>query len=368
MATALVIGGTGPTGPGVVLGLAQRGYQVTLMHSGNHEVAEVSEEAGYRHIHGDAFREEGLRAAVGQQTFDLVVAMYGRLRSIAEVFVGRAERIISVGGAPVYHGFFDPEVLTPPGLPVPTSEEWPLATEEADGKSYRVARSEAILFATHPRATHFRYPYVYGPRQLAPRDWSVVKRILDRRPVFILPDDGLSLVTHGYTENLVHALLLAVDHPDASIGEVFNAGDDEKLTIRQVVETITDELEYDWELLSMPANLAVPARPLLQCYRSTHRCLDTSKLRTKLGYRDVVPAREAVRRSAQWLVQNPPQPGGYEETALQDPFNYAAEDRLATWWLGAIANPPDLGYDELPGFGKSYAGPGTRRVRAETRI
>ena len=66
--------------------------------------------------------------------------------------------------------------------------------------------------------------------------------------------------------------------------------------------------------------------------------------------------------------KNPPARGGYEETALQDPFDYAAEDRLAAWWRAAIANPPELGYEELPGYGKSYAGPGTRNVRADTRI
>ena len=43
-------------------------------------------------------------------------------------------------------------------------------------------------------------------------------------------------------------------------------------------------------------------------------------------------------------------------------------DRLAVWWRAAIANPPTLGYEELPGYGKSYAGPGTRNVRADTRI
>jgi hypothetical protein len=161
---------------------------------------------------------------------------------------------------------------------------------------------------------------------------------------------------------------LAIDQPEASMGEVFNCGDDEKLTIRQVVELITDELDHEWELLSMPADLAVPARPLLQCYRSTHRYLDTSKLRAVLGYHDVVPARGAVRLAARWLVDNPPVPGGYEETALQDPFDYAAEDRLAAWWRAAVADPPELGYEELPGYGKSYAGPGTRHVRADTRI
>jgi dTDP-D-glucose 4,6-dehydratase len=184
----------------------------------------------------------------------------------------------------------------------------------------------------------------------------------------VLPDDGLSIIPFGYVDNLAHALLLAVDRPEASMGEVFNCGDDEKLTIRQVAEIITDELGHDWELLSMPADLAVPARPLQMGYRSTHRYLDTSKLRQRLGYRDVVPARQAVRLAARWLVEHPPERGGYEETALQDPFDYAAEDRLAAWWKEVISDPPDLGYAELPGYGKSYAGPGTRNVRADTRI
>ena len=75
-----------------------------------------------------------------------------------------------------------------------------------------------------------------------------------------------------------------------------------------------------------------------------------------------------MRLAARWLVDNRPEPGGYEETALQDPFDYAAEDRLVGWWRDAIADAPDLGYAELPGYGKSYAGPGTRNVRADTRI
>jgi dTDP-D-glucose 4,6-dehydratase len=196
----------------------------------------------------------------------------------------------------------------------------------------------------------------------------VVRRILDHRPFIILPDDGLSLIPFGYIENLAHALLLAVDRPEASMGQIFNCGDDEKLTIRQVVEIIGDELEHDWDLLSMPADLAIPARPLMMNYRTTHRVMDTSKLQNLLGYRDVVPARQAVRLAARWLVDNPPEAGGYEESALQDPFDYAAEDRLASWWRTAIGEPPDLGYVELPGYGKSYAGPGTRNVRASTRI
>lgn len=363
--SALLIGGTGPTGPAIATGLAARGFEVAILHSGNHEVPEV---AGFRHLHGDVFSSEGLRQVLGDETFDVTLATYGRLRSIAEVMVGRTGRVLSVGGVPVYQGFFDPAIHEPPGLPVPTREDAPLATEDDDGKSYRIGRTEELLFESHPTATHFRYPYVYGPRQLAPREWCVVKRILDGRPHLVLPDDGLSLITFGYVDNLAHALLLAVDQPEASMGEIFNCGDDERLTLRQVAELITVELDHDWDLVSMPAHLALPARPLMMGYRTTHRVMDTSKLRTRLGYRDVVPARQAVRLAARWLVENPPEPGGYEESALQDPFDYEAEDRLVAWWKAAIADPPDLGYAQLPGYGKSYAGPGTRHVRADTRI
>ena len=77
-----------------------------------------------------------------------------------------------------------------------------------------------------------------------------------------------------------------------------------------------------------------------------------------------------MRRATRWLIDNPPERGGYEETALQDPFDYAAEDRLVAWWRAAIAgfDQLDLGFSEIPGYGKSYAGPGTRNVRADTRI
>jgi nucleoside-diphosphate-sugar epimerase len=352
--SALVIGGTGPTGPVIAAGLRGRGFEVTILHSGAHEVAEV---ADLRHLHADAFDADSIRTALAGATFDVVVAAYGRLRSIA-----------AIGGVPVYRGFFDPAIHRPPGLPVPTAEDGPLATEHEDGKSYRIGRTEQVLFDAHPTATHFRYPYVYGPRQLAPREWCVVRRILDGRPFLVLPDGGLTLIPFGYVDNLAHALLLAVDQPERSMGEIFNCGDDERLTIRQVAELITDELNHHWELVSMPADLAVPARPLLMNSRSTHRVVDTAKLRERLGYRDVVPARAAVRLTARWLVAHPPSPGGYEETALQDPFDYAAEDRLVSWWRAADAAPPELGYPQLPGYGKSYAGPGTRNVRAKTLI
>ena len=86
-----------------------------------------------------------------------------------------------------------------------------------------------------------------------------MRRILDDRPHIVLPDGGAMLNTFGFTENLAHALLLAVDQPGQAKGEIFNAADDECLTIRQVVEICATELDHEWELISMPADLARPA-------------------------------------------------------------------------------------------------------------
>ena len=108
---------------------------------------------------------------------------------------------------------------------------------------------------------------------------------------------------------------------------MFNAGDDEVLTIRQVVEVAAAALGVELELVSMPYDLAVPARPLLTQPLPTHRVLDTSRLRNRLGYRDLVPAREAVAHTARWLAEHPPEPGGPEETVLTDPFDYDGRGR-----------------------------------------
>jgi nucleoside-diphosphate-sugar epimerase len=354
---ALVIGGTGPTGHFIVNGLRDRGYAVAMLHSGRHEVDEIPPDV--EHIHTDPFREEALREALGTRTFDVCIATYGRLRVTSRVMVGRCGRFISVGGGPAYRGYMNADLWSPRGLPVPTAETAPLVTTDAeDSKGIRIAKTEAIVLEAHPGAAHFRYPYVYGPYQLVPREWCVLRRVRDRRPFIVLPDDGLTLCHYGYAENLAHAVLLAVDHPDASAGQIYNCGDEEVLTLRQVVETVVAAVGATLEIVSMPYALAVCARPLVMQHRSTHRVFDLAKLRTQLGYRDVVPAREALARTARWLAEHPLAPGGGEEKTLQDPFDYAAEDALVSGWRKALASLAPVTWSREPGFTASYSGPG----------
>ena len=362
----LVIGGTGPTGIPIVEGLVTRGHDVTILHRGVHERAETP--ARVAHVHADPFDVAALLDALDGRTFDLVVAMYGRLRAIAPALAGRCGQLVSVGGVPAYRGWMNATLHDPAGLPVPVAEDAPMVTApEQDDKGYRIVETEAAVFAANPAAAHFRYPMVYGPYQLAPREWSVVRRVLDGRTRMVIPDDGLTLNHHGYTENLARAVLLAVDHPDAAAGKVFNAGDEEVLTIRQVVEIVAKALGRELELVSMPYELAVPSRPLVAQPWSTHRVLDLARIRNELGYVDVVPARQAVALTAQWLAAHPLTPGGDEEKMLTDPFDYAAEDALMDSWLRARASVTMPAFTREPSYGLAYSGPGGRRAARAQR-
>jgi hypothetical protein len=158
----------------------------------------------------------------------------------------------------------------------------------------------------------------------------------------------------GYAENLAHAVLLAVDHPDASAGQAYNCGDEQTLTLRQRALTIARILGRPLEVIGVPAEVALPAWPLLTHEASDHRLMDLAKLRRELGYRDAVPTEEALRRTVTWLVANRPEPGGFVEQLLGDPFDYSAEDQLIAAARDGLERMRAVRYASPPTAGASY--------------
>ena len=326
MMRALVIGGTGPTGPFIVNGLRQRGYKVTIFHRGTHEIPEIPDDV--EHIHGDPHFAETIDVALSGRTFDLTVATYGRLRLLAAALAGRTGRFIGIGGYAAYRGWVDPYALSPPGMTSPVPEEAPVVASEAEQRfAWLIAETERVVLAHHPTGTVFRYPYVYGPYQLRPREWSVIRRLLDGRREIILPHHGLSLSTHGWAGNLGHAVLLAVDKPEVASGRTYNCGDLEQLTLGQIAHVIAQTLNREIEIIPVPYEVAGTHKAMVLTPLG-HQLLDLTRIRTELGYRDVLGVREALDRTVRWYVDHPPARGGDIERALGDVFDYAAEDRL----------------------------------------
>ncbi len=357
--TALVVGGTGPTGPLVVNGLIERGFEVTILHTGRHETPLIGPEV--RHIHTDPFDGEAVRDAVDGEDFDLAVVMYGRLRVLASLLADRCGHFVSIGGVGVYRGFGSPDDLFPLGMTVPLAHDAPLVGDGEEFRKLRMIRvTEEAVFEHHPHAIHLRYPQLYGPRQPLPREWPLVRRALDRRPYLVVADGGLTVKSQGWIGNAAHATLLACDAPAAARGGTYNVADSSALSIAQIAEVVADELGHSWELVSLPYNLAAPARPLVGSWSTTHRVLDIGPTVRDLGYRDVLAPVEAWRAAARWLAENPLERGGTLEQRLGDPFDYEAEDRLVAAWKEAQQDLVGIfaGIDWLsePNYGSAYVG------------
>ncbi|WP_420442842.1 hypothetical protein [Candidatus Poriferisodalis sp.] len=357
--TALVIGGTGPTGPLVVDGLAERGFEVTIVHTGRHETPLIGPDV--RHIHADPFDGEATGEALGGEEFDLAVVMYGRLRVLAALLAGRCGHFVSIGSVGVYRGFGSPDDLFPLGMPVPLAHDAPLVGDGEEFRKLRMIRvTEEAVFEHHPEAIHLRYPQLYGPRQPLPREWPLVRRALDRRPYVVVPDGGLTVKSQGWIANAAHATLLACDRPAAAVGGIYNVADSAALSIAQIAEIIADELGHRWELVSMPYDLAAPSRPMVGSWSTTHRVLDIGPTVRDLGYADVLEPTQAWRAAARWLAENPPERGGAIEQRLGDPFDYDAEDRLVAAWSAARrdldAAVSEIAWRFEPNYGSAYTG------------
>lgn len=358
MKTALVIGGTGPTGPFTVNGLIDRNYAVTILHSGTHEVAFRQE---VEHIHADPHFRETLAPALQGRTWDVVIAAYGRLSMVCEALKGRTGRVIALGGSTGALAQADDPRWGPMGRSSNLDEE--SALEEVDaGRNklgYRMAQAKAALFRAHQEghynATYVAFPILYGPRQPGAHDWCIVRRILDRRKTFIIADGGIKVEARAYAENAAQAALLTVDKPGIAAGKEYLVSDDNLYTMRQRIEAMARYLGHTFEFIDMPYELAIPCHVL---WRRTRSCpiRDTRRIRQELGYRDHVGAHEGMRRSVDWLLANRPGRGGETELQLGDPFDYDREDLLIAQWRSTVGNMPAVDYP-LPGAAHIYRHP-----------
>jgi nucleoside-diphosphate-sugar epimerase len=326
---ALIIGGTGPTGPFVIQGLVERGYRPVILHRGTHEVDFVAQ---YEHLHADPHFADPVREALGDRKFDLVIASYGRLRLLVDLLAGRTNRLITIGGT-VYR-----------------RQQWSQAADETAQREVshklvaRVQETEEAIFARHEdgtfNITHLRYPNLYGPRQLAPREWSVIRRILDGRKTIPVMDGGLTLESRAYVENAAHAVLLTIDQPETSSGRIYHVADAVTPTDGERALAIAEAMGTDITLVNYPREAGRPAyfwgggRNLEYMGKegappTHHKLLDSSRIRAELGFTDVVGFEEAIRRTVDYYRKNPLEIGGDEEARIGDPFDYAAEDRYA---------------------------------------
>jgi len=344
----LLIGGSGPTGPHVLAGLLDRGHDVTVLHRGLHE---LDGDLPVRHIHADPHFRETLADAVRGERFDLVLSMYGRMIVAAEVFAGRCEHLVCIGGVPVYRGLLDPRLGEPYGMALLADEDGPLAQQ--DGASSAIAakmvQAERRMFDSAEAgaygATVIRYPQIYGPRNVLPTEWIIVRRILDGRKRMVLPDHGLWVISRCAAENAAALVLAVCDAGTRAFGRAYNAADDEQFTIRQWSELVAHAAGGSLEFVGVPSEFcAAVLGGVLPPGAEPHMLVTAERARRELGYSAATSAREALAESVAWLKAHPVTPESHPTFAASFDYDWedqiiAAYERAARWIRQAAPQP-----------------------------
>ena len=319
----LILGGTKFVGPHVVRQLAARGHEITIFHRG---VTETELPEGVGHIHGDFanFSEhlDELKRLTPEVVLDLVPFREEDADRV-KAFAGVVRRVVVISSQDVYRAFGRIWRTEPgPPDPVPLTEDSPLREKLSNaGLDYnKTAIEQAVTKTPNLPATILRLPATHGPGDDKHRLSPYIKRMDDGRPAILLDETSAGWRwARGYVEDIAHAIALAVTDERAT-GRIYNVAYSETLSEAEWVKAIARVNGWEGQVVALasdqlPQSLGREMFDFTQQYE-----VDSSRIRSELGYSEIVPFDEALRRTIAWERSNPP------EKILSEDFDYAAED------------------------------------------
>jgi nucleoside-diphosphate-sugar epimerase len=319
----LIIGGTAFIGPHVVRQLAAQGHEVAVFHRGK---TEADLPASVLHFHGDQDKLSEYRAQIKRFGPDAVIAMLVVTRAganiICEALSGIAPRLVVPSSIDVYRAYGRLWKTEPgPPDPVPLTEESPLRqVQSIHGEGYdKTAVEEVVMSQDAFQATIVRLPMVYGPGDYQHRLFEHLKRMDDGRQAIIMAKEVAGFRgSRGYVENVAAAIALAATNPN-SAGHTYNVAEEPAFSEGGWAEQIGAKIGWKGRVATLPM-MDLPERFRADVDFNQHFVVSSSKIRSELGYSEIVPFDEGLRRTIAWERANSP--------AMIDPekFNYAEED------------------------------------------
>jgi nucleoside-diphosphate-sugar epimerase len=327
----LVIGGTGFIGPYVVRRLAEQGHQVVVFHRGQSKMDLRAE-----HILGDRSSIPKIKADV---VIDMILSSGKQAGGLMDTFRGIARRVVAASSCDVYracgilHGSEDGTLE-----PVPLTENSPLRTKpqtyppkqmEAVRKFYpwvdheydKIPVERAILGDAELPGAVCRLPMVYGPGDPARRFFPMLRRIADRRHA-ILFEAGQSAwkAPRGFVENVADAIALVATE-DRAAGRVYNIAELPAFTELEWAQKIAAAAGWRGNFMVLPKD-RTPKHLIMPGNTAQHWEVDSTRIRTELGYRERVSIEDGIGRTVEWDFKN--LPDAFPLYAV----DYAAEDTI----------------------------------------
>ena len=331
----LLIGGSGFIGPFTAAALQKDGHQVTVFHRGK-----ISAPQGTEEILGDRQFLQDHQPEFRRQKFDVVVDFIlssGRqAQQLMDTFRGIAGRVVALSSMDVYRAwgvFYNTE---PGGLQkLPLTEDSDLRTSRVtyppdilkraqaiygwiDAEYDKIPVEQAVLGDPKLPGTILRLPMIYGPGDPAHRFHPILKRIDDGRKQIIFADDVAAVRTpRGYIEDVATAVALAATTQQAA-GRVYNVCEAESFGELDWARKIAAATNWSGEFVVLPHD-KTPKHLLWPANTAQHVVASSERIRKEIGYRELLPRDEAIRRTIKWERTNPP-----AQPLAQ--FDYAAED------------------------------------------
>jgi nucleoside-diphosphate-sugar epimerase len=338
----LLIGGTGFIGRYVVEQLIAAGHNVSVLHRGS-SVCSVGNDAVH-HMFADANRLSEFRSDLNKLAPDVAVnfilSSARQAKEMMNALRGIARRVVVLSSMDVYRACGVLHETESGGLQeLPLTEESELRTQPAytpeqmqmgkklfswmDDNYEKIAVERIALSDPELPATVLRLPMVYGPGDHLRfnRFYPLIKRIQDRRKKIVFEEDAANWrASKGYVENVADAIVLAATS-DAAARHIYNVAEEDTLTELKWSQLIATEMHWHGEFVVLrkertPAHLRNPGN------LKQHWVASSRRLRQELGYREQIARTEAIRRTIEWEIDNPPTP------VSEELFNYAAEDEV----------------------------------------
>jgi nucleoside-diphosphate-sugar epimerase len=331
----LLIGGSGFIGQFTARQLLQSGHHVTIFHRGQTGAPHGAEEIlGNRQFLQD--QQPEFRRQKFDVVIDFVLSSGRQAQQLMDTFRGIAGRVVALSSMDVYRAWGVFYNMEPGGLQeLPLTEDSALRTSRItyppevlkraqtiygwmDAEYDKIPVEQAVLSDPKLPGTILRLPMLYGPGDPLHRFHPILKRIDDGRKQIIFADDVAPLRTpRGYVEDVAAAIALAATSPQAA-GRIYNVCEAESFGELDWARKIAAATGWQGEFIVLPHD-RTPKHLLWPGNTAQHVVASSERIRKELGYRELVPRDEAIRRTIEWERANPP--------ALPlAQFNYEAED------------------------------------------
>ena len=334
---ALLIGGTGFIGSFLVPELQRFGAEVAVLTRGR------SADAASRdltRIIGDRRQLRDSRAAIRafapDVVIDLILSSGAQARELMNVLRGIAGRVVALSSMDVYracgvlHGLEDG-----PLEPVPLTEQSALRTKLAtyppaqiamvqqvygwvDDEYDKIPVEREIVGGGELPATILRLPMIYGPGDPLHRFFPLVRRMDDRRRAILMSTAQAAWRSpRGFVGNVAEAIALAA-MSDNAVGRIYNVAEQPSYSELEWATRVAAAAGWKGAFVVLPPD-EMPPHLRMPGNFEQHWSVDTSRIRSELGYREPVDLDDAIARTIAWERANPP-------SRPLAAIDYAAED------------------------------------------